>query len=164
MINESKILDTLVDGENEFVNKNIESGDMETLDNDLGEEMETLDTSENGNKKKNGPEFNKPKRNATKVEQRKMFGKALEIMLITCMNNHVYQFENKVRVQKQGGPIGLKLTGEIADCLMIDWDKKLLIELKKLKMEPEVYGRFKDDIDLVIERLEKGSSEWRNSY
>ena len=86
-----------------------------------------------------------------------MFGKALEIMLITCMDNHVYQFENKVRIQKQGGPIGLKLTGEIADCLMIDWDKKLLTELKSYRIIPEVYIRFKDDIELAIESLEKGS-------
>jgi hypothetical protein len=52
----------------------------------------------------------------------------------------------------------LKLTEEIADCLMIDWDRKLLAKLKTFKMIPEVYTRFKDDIELVIESLEKGSS------
>ena len=61
--------------------------------------------------------------------------------------------ENKVRIQKHGGPIGLKLTGEIADCLMIDWDKQLLAKLKSLKIISDVYTRFKDD----IESLEKGS-------
>ena len=78
-------------------------------------------------------------------------------MIITCIDNHVYQFGNKARIQKQGGPIGLKLTGEIVDCLMIDWDKKLLEELKKYRMIPEVYTRFKDDIEIAIESLEKGS-------
>ena len=78
-------------------------------------------------------------------------------MLIVCMDNHVYQFHNKIRVQKQGGPIGLKLTGEIADCLIIDWDEKLLAELKKFRMNPEVYTRFEDDIEIAIESLEKGS-------
>ena len=87
-----------------------------------------------------------------------MFGKALEIMIVLCMDNHVYQFENQIRIQKEGGPIGLKLTGEIADCLMIDWDKKLLAELKKYKMIPEIYTRFKDDITIAIESLEKGCS------
>ena len=96
-------------------------------------------------------------RNPTTKEQRKMFGKALELMLITCMDNHFYQFENKVRLQQKGGPIGLKLTGEIADCLMIDWDMKLLTELKKYRLIPEVYTRFKDDIEIVIESLDKGS-------
>ena len=65
--------------------------------------------------------------------------------------------ENKVRIQKHGGPIGLKLTGEIADCLMIDWDKQLLAKLKSLEMIPNVYTRFKDDIEIAIESLEKGS-------
>ena len=86
-----------------------------------------------------------------------MFGKALEVMLVTCMDNHIYQFENKIRIQSHGGPIGLKLTGEIADCLMIDWDKKLLAKLKSFQMIPNLYTRFKDDIEIAIESLEKGS-------
>ena len=40
---------------------------------------------------------------------------------------------------------------------MLDWDKKLLDKLKKLEMIPDVYTRFKDDIEIVIESLEKGS-------
>jgi hypothetical protein len=40
---------------------------------------------------------------------------------------------------------------------MIDWDKKLLTELKKYRMIPEVYTRFKDDIEIAVESLEKGS-------
>ena len=90
-------------------------------------------------------------------EIRKLFGKAVETMLKLCMSNHLYQFENKYRKQKKGGPIGLKLTGEIADCLMLNWDKKLIEKLTDLKMKPEVYTRFKDDIEIVIESLEKGS-------
>ena len=108
-------------------------------------------------KKSNKTEWIKPNRKPSEKETRKMFGKALQIMLNLCMSNHLYQFENEYRKQKKGGPIGLKLTGEIADCLMLDWDKKLLEKLKNLKMKPEVYTRFKDDIEIVIESLEKGS-------
>ena len=79
------------------------------------------------------------------------------MMLTLCLDNHLYQYENKVRIQKQGGPIGLKLTGEIADCLMIDWDKQLVDKLQKLQIVPEIYTRFKDDIEIVTESLEKGS-------
>ena len=78
-------------------------------------------------------------------------------MLVTCMDNHVYQFNNEMRIQTKGGPIGLKLTGEIADCLMLDWDKKLMAELRKFEIIPELYTRFKDDISIAIETLEKGS-------
>ena len=134
---------------------------MDTNDTDRSVGADTLDTTvkkknETEKKKKKTVEWIKPKRHPTTREQRTLFGKALEIMIITCMDNHVYQFGNKVRIQKQGGPIGLKLTGEIADCLMIDWDKKLLLELKKYRMVPEVYTRFKDDIEIAIESIEKG--------
>ena len=40
---------------------------------------------------------------------------------------------------------------------MIDRDKKLLLELKKFEMVPEIYTRFKDDIEVAVESLEKGS-------
>ena len=60
-------------------------------------------------------------------------------MIILCMDKDVYQFRKQNRIKKEGGPIGLKLTGEVADCLMIDWVEKLLVELKKYKMVPEIY-------------------------
>ena len=123
----------------------------------ISEGVDTQSTNEKKNKKKKQATWIKPRRNPTRKEERRMFGKALEIMLITCMDNHIYQFENKIRIQSHGGPIGLKLTGEIADCLMIDWDKKLLEKLKSFKMIPDLYTRFKDDIEIAIDSLEKGS-------
>ena len=102
---------------------------VDILDNNTGDEgADTLNTTV---KKKKTTVWLKPQRTPTQEEQRKLFGKALEIMIITCMNNHVYQFENQFRIQKQGGPIGLKLTGEIADCIMIDWDKKITDKVEK---------------------------------
>ena len=125
------------------------------MDIDSSGGADTLGTVEK--KKKNKQEWNKPKRQPTLEEGRKLFGKALEIMLVTCMDNHVYQFNNIVRVQSKGGPIGLKLTGEIFDCIMLDWDKKLLSKLEKFKLAPELYTRFKDDIEIAVEGLERGS-------
>ena len=147
--------------------------DTENRKLDKNETLDTLDTNGSGGadtpnamamkkdevkdkKKKKTVEMIKPKRNPTKKEERTLFGKALEIMIVTCMDNHIYQFGNKTRIQSQGGPTGLKLTGEIADCIMIDWDKKLLTELKEYKLLPEVYTRFKDDIQIVIESIAKG--------
>ena len=127
------------------------------MDISYSEGDDTLNTIENKKKKKSTVEWIKAKRSPTKIEERKMFGKALETMLITCMNHHLYQFENTIRIQKEGGPIGLKLTGEIADCLMLDWDMKLLEKLKAFEIIPELYTRFKDDITLAATSLEKGS-------
>jgi hypothetical protein len=69
----------------------------------------------------------------------------------------VYQFNNQIRLQNKGGPIGLKLTGEVADCVMVEWDKKLMKELKKVEIETFVYTRYKDDIEVVAESVEKGT-------
>ena len=86
-----------------------------------------------------------------------MFGKALEILIKTEMKNHVYKFHNKIRIQKHGGPIGLALTGEVADCFILDWGRQFLEKLKSIVMDPLLYSRLKDDILIAIESLEKGT-------
>ena len=99
----------------ESLNK-VKDNSLDTLDsNNSDEGADTLNIvvkkkNDTETKKKKTPIWLKPRRNPTTNEQRKLFGKALELMIITCMNNHVYQFNNQFRIQKQGGPIGLKLT------------------------------------------------------
>ena len=79
---------------------------QDTLDsNNCEEGADTLSTfvqknSKIDNSNKKTTVWIKPMRNPTKKEQRRLFGKALEIMLVTCMTNHIYQFENKFRIQK----------------------------------------------------------------
>ena len=53
--------------------------------------------------------------------------------------------------------IGLGLTGEIADCYMIKWDKKFLQKCKDLGINLTLYSRFKDDVFLSASSLEKGT-------
>ena len=130
---------------------------MTNLHRNINEGEDTLIFIGENSKKKKKTEWIKPVRKPTETEGRKMFGKALEMMLILCMDNHLYQYGNIVRIQNKGGPIGLKLTGEIADCLMIDWDKQLFKKLEELELVPKIYTRFKDDIEIVTECLEKGS-------
>ena len=66
----------------------------------------------------------------------------------------------KPKLQKKGGPIGLKLTGEIADYLMINWEKQLLEKLKQWSMILEVYTRFKDCHTNCYEKFGK----WLNNF
>ena len=157
----SKGADTL---NNTSGNSNEDNVNEERFDTHNSEGADTLSTivnkslkEVNKSKKKNKTEWVKPKRMPSKIEERKLFGKGLEMMLNLCMKNHVYQFENRTRIQNKGGPIGLKLTGEIADCLMVDWDLKFLEKLKSIGVIPEIYTRFKDDIQIATECLEKGS-------
>lgn len=98
-----------------------------------------------------------PRRDPTPLEQKKMFGKAIELLIKTGMENHVYRFQNKIRMQSSGGPIGLALTGEVADCYMLRWDERFKDKLKMLGIKLLLYSRLKDDILIATECLEKGT-------
>ena len=86
-----------------------------------------------------------------------MMGKVLEMLIVAGMTNHVYRFNNKIRVQIDGGPTGLSLTGEVADCFMVDQDTKFLEKLETYNLKPLLYTRFKDDILITIRKLENGT-------
>ena len=51
-----------------------------------------------------------------------MLTEALKIGMTFVMSNHVYMFDGKMHHQQLGGSIALKLTGNIAQVLMIWWD------------------------------------------
>ena len=53
------------------------------------------------------------------------------------MNNHTYRFGNQIRKQSKGGPIGLDLTGAIAQIYMIWWAEELKSRLSSLLIEIE---------------------------
>ena len=65
-------------------------------------------------------------------QQRVMFREALRIGLEVVMKNHVYRFDSCIRKQESGGPIGLELTGNIAQVFMIWWDRVLKLRLHNL--------------------------------
>ena len=48
----------------------------------------------------------------TNKEERKLFTIALKIALERIMQNHIYEFDEKLYRQVPGGAIGLVLTGE----------------------------------------------------
>ena len=98
-----------------------------------------------------------PKRRPSKIEKRRLLAAALEMLIISCLESHVYMFANDLRVQVGGGPIGLDLTGEIADTFMHLWDRMFLKKLKDLGISVLFYSRYKDDINLVVEALQKGT-------
>ena len=120
--------------------------------NDTGDDA-TVDED----KKSQTPNIIPPKRLPNKTEERKMLGKVIQIMALVGMENHVYKFGNIIRNQKSGGPIGLALTGDIADCYLIEWDKKFIQKTKLLGIDLLLYKRYRDDIFIVAEVIEKGS-------
>ena len=99
----------------------------------------------------------KPKRNPNENEVKILLGLALESLIVACMENHIYQFNGHYRIQKRGGPTGLDLTGLVADVFMLWWDRQFVNILEKLKISLDIYGRFKDDCNILSDPLPKGA-------
>ncbi|KAL8587804.1 hypothetical protein ACOMHN_021022 [Nucella lapillus] len=93
-----------------------------------------------------------------------MMSEALRVAIEYIMKNHVYKFNNTVKKQSQGGPIGLELTGELAAIFMMWWDRELLRRVHMLGLEVALYKRYVDDINLVVKtpREKKKLAKSRN--
>ena len=75
----------------------------------------------------------------------------------TILSNHLYQFDGRVYKQQSGGPIGLEITGVLARCAMLWWDRAYLKKLDQLKIDILLYLRYVDDSNLVLRALEPGT-------
>ena len=51
---------------------------------------------------------------------RKMLAEAIYDGIKFTMSNHIYRFDDKIKKQAKGGPIGLELTGEVA-LIFMSW-------------------------------------------
>ena len=65
------------------------------------------------------------------------------------MSNHVYKFDNELRIQTDKGSIGLKLTGVLAEIKMLIWCELLEVKLTNLGIGNDMNERFVDDITLI---------------
>ena len=72
------------------------------------------------------------------------------------MNNHTYTFGNQIRKQAKGGPIGLDITGAIAQIYIIWWAEQLMSRLSHLVIEIEAKKCYVDDINIAMPPTEPG--------
>ena len=90
-------------------------------------------------------------------ERRKVFGKVLEVAIRTCCKNHVYQQEGRFYLQKEGMPIGLRISGVVAELRMCIWMEEVEAKMMKNKMEVYMNETYVDDNDLLMEALAMGT-------
>ena len=83
--------------------------------------------------------------------KKKMLATAIKTVIKFIMENHIYEFDNKLMKQSKGGPIGLEVTGEIASIYMAWWDKELIKRMKENDMNMHIYKRYIDDINVAVE-------------
>jgi len=92
-----------------------------------------------------------------------MIGAALETLIISVMTSHIYEFKIVKRLQLTEGATGLNLTGELADLIMLWWDMEFMKILSTLSIEVDLYGRFKDDGNLIVDEIPVGTI-WNEKF
>ena len=102
--------------------------------------------------------WNKPEEEPDGAATKKMIAVALSVGVNFTMKNHLYSFNGEMRRQEKGGPIGLALTGDVAQILMAWWDKQLIARLEARGMKMLLYKRYVDDIVLVVRNMVRDDS------
>ena len=88
-----------------------------------------------------------------------MFCIAVRIMVKKTMALHDFVINGKIFRQKKGGSIGLDFTWAVSDIFMCGWDKRLLEGMAMEEMNAIVYGRYKDDVNFVMDVGVEGEME-----
>ena len=82
--------------------------------------------------------------------KKKMLAEAIKVAVRFVMNNHMYIFNGEPRQQQKGGPIGLGLTGDVAQVFMCWWDREFIRKMEDAGIGVILYKRLVDDINLVM--------------
>ena len=99
-----------------------------------------------------------------------MMSLALETAVLAVMKNHMYKYNNTVRKQTNGGPIGLRISGALARLVMIKWAHQLKsIITQAVNDVPEMLGHrihllkiYVDDTNIVCDALPPGITYDKN--
>jgi len=99
-----------------------------------------------------------PKKNTiNEITKKKLIKEALKIILTLIMTKHIYIFDGKLRMQSRGGPIGMELTGVLANVFMVWWDRQFKRKTTNIGLNTKLYERYVDDINVGVEAIEIGS-------
>ena len=99
--------------------------------------------------KRYGP-WTPPREKPDEQKVRQIFTEAMKIALLFIMENHVYTFDNEIKLQSKGGPIGLKLTGILAQVFMVWWDGEFKRKMENVGLRLWLYKRYVDDIHSIM--------------
>ena len=95
--------------------------------------------------------------NITPAEVRKIVSKVVDVGIRTVMRNHMYRAEGETRLQKDGGSIGLRLTGSVARCVMDHWFSEMRTRMDKAGFIHYFSLKYVDDSNWALEALRLGT-------
>ena len=78
------------------------------------------------------------------------------MFLLFIMENHIYTFNYEIKLQSRGGPIGLQLTGVLAQLFMVWWDRQFVKKVEDNGLKLRVYKRYVDDINVIMNSPSSG--------
>ena len=85
-----------------------------------------------------------------------IIAKLVQIAVITMMNTHLYEFNGKIYLQQQGGPIGLRATCAVARIVMNYWDACWMDMMATQNVETLEEDRYMDDIRIFLLAMKRG--------
>ena len=85
-----------------------------------------------------------------------------EIGIRTVFTSHLYQFNGKIFLQQDGGPIGVRLSGAVARAVMGEWDATLNSILATNRLLVWLLTRYVDDCTILMNALAMGVN-WCNN-
>ena len=89
--------------------------------------------------------------------KRKLLVEAIRTVLTVLLQTHTYEFAGVTRKQVRGGPIGMEITGVIAQVFMVWWDKEFRKRLDKVNVRLPLHERYIDDTNVVATKTEIGA-------
>ena len=89
--------------------------------------------------------------------RRRMLIEAIRVVLKTLLETHTYEFAGEIRRQKEGGAIGMELTGVVAQIFMVWWDKQLSNKLQELDIRLKLHERYVDDSNMAGKGTQVGA-------
>ena len=127
-----------------------------TRKSNIGRKPEITGSGTHVQKVKRFDPWIKPTQQPDEGQKRSMLKEAIRVVVSVIMKNHTYEFNQEVRRQMKGGPIGMDLTGTVAKIYMKWWDGELLRRLQEQGIEVRMYERYVDDINMIVKATRPG--------
>ena len=93
----------------------------------------------------------------TKVQRKEVIARVVEIALVALFTNFCYKFGSEYFHQSEGGPIGVRLTGCAAECVMQEWSEEYQDILERSGVWVALLSEYVDDGRQITTTLEKGT-------
>ena len=107
--------------------------------------------------------FLQPQMQPNKEQERIMLAMALEEGILAVFKHHYYSFDQgEVRLQQEGAPIGLKISGAVGKVKMLSWVREFQVRMKEAtstlpNFEQYLHQLYVDDNNAIVEEMPPGT-------